>query len=144
MKTLFALAILAASLAFGLNLGVSRAETLGLTASTAVHVSELVTFVAPQCCPATIVGACKLKILDGDDLPVSGVAATIAWSGGRTGSGTGTTDANGRVDILFNDRGKCKAPYVDYVCTIQNLSKAGYTYDSGANVDNSDGDDCRF
>lgn len=143
MKSLFALAFLAASLAFGLNLGVSRAETFGLTTSTALHVEELVALVVPEG-SNKIVGACKLKILDGDGLPVSGVTATIAWSGGRSGTGTGTTDANGRVDILFSDRKRCKAPYVDYVCTIQNLSKAGYTYDSGANVVNSDGDDCRF
>lgn len=143
MKTVFALAIAAASLALGVNHGISRAETSGLTASTAVHVEELVALVVPEG-SNKIVGACKIKVVDGDGLPVAGVAATIAWSGARTGTGVGSTDANGRVDILFSDRGRCKAPYVDYTCTIQSLSKPGYSYDAGANLVSSDGDDCRF
>jgi hypothetical protein len=69
-------------------------------------------------------------VADADGLPLSGVQVDGGWSNGANGTGSCSTDAGGSCSI---SKPSLKNNLVSVDFTVNNLTFAGYTYDTGAN-----------
>lgn len=67
---------------------------------------------------------------DSDGLPLAGVQVDGNWSNGANGAGSCTTDGSGQCTVVKQSL-KNNVASVNF--TVNNLTLAGYTYDSGAN-----------
>jgi len=65
---------------------------------------------------------------------LEGVTVNITWSGCVSGTDSGTTNASGQV--VFTS--PVNASGGTFTCTVTNLAKSGYPYQSGANHETSD------
>jgi PKD repeat protein len=65
---------------------------------------------------------------------LAGVTVDITWSGAAPGSDSDVTDENGQVTFT-SDRNKSGGTFT---CTVTNLAKDGYPYQSGDNHETSD------
>ena len=72
----------------------------------------------------------RVTITDVNGVPVSGVTITGAWSGGATGTATGTTDASGVA--LIKSKALRKSGTVTF--TVSGASKTSFVYDASKNV----------
>jgi len=79
----------------------------------------------------------KVTIVDSGDNPVEGATASGTWSGATTDVDSGVTDANGQVS-LESDKVKNPTSGTIFTFTVDDVIKAGWTYDSGANSETSD------
>ena len=82
-------------------------------------------------------GIATVTIVDASDVTVSGVTVYGYWSGATSDTDSGTTDASGQVS-LNSDKLKNPAPGTTFTFTVDDVVKAGWTYDPSANVENSD------
>jgi hypothetical protein len=78
-----------------------------------------------------------VTIVDAADAPVGSATVEGHWSDATTDSDSGTTDAGGQVS-LNSDKVKNADPGTTFTFTVDNVVKAGWTYDSDANVETSD------
>jgi subtilisin family serine protease len=76
-----------------------------------------------------------VTILDTTGNPVDGTTVYGTWSGGYSGSTSGTTAADGTVRF---ESGKVRQANVTFTFTVDNVEKTGYTYDATLNVETSD------
>lgn len=75
-----------------------------------------------------------ITIVNSGGLPVSGVSVSGRWSGLANGTTSGTTDASGNVTLTA----KASKRSGSFTITVTGVSKSGYTYDAGANVETTD------
>ncbi len=68
--------------------------------------------------------------------PVSGATVSATWSGLMNANVQGQTNGSGQV--TFNSV-SLRRPTGDFILTVNNVSLAGWLYDSGRNVESSDG-----
>ena len=78
-----------------------------------------------------------VTIVDSSGAAVFEVAVSGHWSDATSDTDAGTTDASGQVS-LNSDKLKNPAPGTTFTFTVDNVEKAGWTYDSSANVETSD------
>ena len=77
-----------------------------------------------------------VTIVDAEGTPVSGATVYGTWSGATSDTDSGVTDSNGQVTINSN---KLRNPSkIIFTFTVDDVVKAGWTYDSSANVETSD------
>ncbi|MHC4693152.1 MAG: S8 family serine peptidase, partial [Planctomycetota bacterium] len=74
-------------------------------------------------------------VVDAGGVPVEGATVSGHWSGLTSDSDSGITLADGTVSLSSN---KLKNPSGTFTFTVDNITKSGWTYDSGANVETSD------
>ncbi len=77
-----------------------------------------------------------VTIHNGNEQPVQGATVSVAWSGGASGTASGTTDANGRCTFISGNISKTSP---NATLTISNVTHATLTYSAAANHD-PDGD----
>jgi parallel beta-helix repeat protein len=75
-----------------------------------------------------------ITVHDQDCQPLAGVTVDITWSGAAPGSDSDVTDEYGQVTFTS---GRNKAGGT-YTCCVDNLTKEGYPYNSGANHETCD------
>ena len=73
--------------------------------------------------------AATITVHDQDCQPLVGVTVDITWSGAAPGSNSGVTNDSGQVTFTS---GRNKAGGT-FTCCVDNLTRAGYLYNSGAN-----------
>jgi len=78
-----------------------------------------------------------VTIVDASDALVSGATVYGYWSDATTDTDSGTTDASGQVS-LDSDKLRNPAPGTTFTFTVDNVVKAGWTYNPSANVETSD------
>jgi PKD repeat protein len=78
--------------------------------------------------------AATVTVHDQDCQPLAGVTVDITWTGAAPGTNSGVTNESGQVTFTS---GRNKAGGT-YTCCVDNLTKAGYPYDSGANHETCD------
>ena len=78
-----------------------------------------------------------VTIVDGGGTAVSGVGVFGHWSGASSDSDTGLTDGAGRVTLQSNNV-KRALHGTTFTFTIDSVSLAGWSYDSGSNLETSD------
>ena len=76
-----------------------------------------------------------VTIVDASDSPVEGAAVSGQWSGATSDSDLGVTDASGQVSLKSDS---VKNPSgTTFTFTVDDVAKAGWDYDSEANVETS-------
>jgi hypothetical protein len=90
-------------------------------------------------------GRAQITVVDGNAVPVPGVAVSGFWSGLTSAFVGGDTDANGI--ITFESAQVAKNNSGDFAFTVTDLVASGFTYDDAANIETSDcitsgGGDC--
>ncbi len=78
-----------------------------------------------------------VTIVDASGTAVAGAAVGGHWSGATTDTDSGITDATGRV-LLSSDEVKNALSGTTFTFTVDNVTLAGWTYNSSANVETSD------
>ena len=78
-----------------------------------------------------------VTIVDASDALVSGATVYGHWSEATNDTDSGMTDASGEVS-LNSDKLKNPAPGTTFTFTVDDVVKAGWTYDPSANVETSD------
>jgi len=78
-----------------------------------------------------------VTVFDSDGNPVEGATVSGHWSGATTDIDSGITDASGQVS-LESDKVKNPSSETIFAFTVDDVAKAGWTYDSPANVETSD------
>ncbi len=78
-----------------------------------------------------------VTIVDATTKPVGGATVSGHWSGATTDTDSGITDINGQVS-LKSDKVRNPASGTTFTFTVDDVAKAGWTYDSTANVETSD------
>lgn len=73
-----------------------------------------------------------MTIRDANNNPVSGASVRLAWSGGASGSKTGTTNTAGQVTITTSKLKYTTVTSIDLAIT--SMTKTGYTYQPSLNV----------
>jgi len=86
----------------------------------------------------------SITVVDENGSPVSGATVDAAWSGTTNSSESATTNGSG-VASFTSSKVKNASSYC-WTLTVTNVTISGGSYDSGANVENSDnaGNACRF
>ena len=80
-------------------------------------------------------GRATVTILDQNFSPAANATVAGIFTGPNSSTKSGTTDANGVAVILSN---KKKNPVGSWCFQVTNVTKSGYTYDPGQNVETSD------
>lgn len=80
-------------------------------------------------------GVATVTIVDAYGYPVSGVSVSGRWSGLTSDSDSGSTNVDGRVSLSSNT---LKNPSGTYIFTVDTVSKTGWNYDPGSNVETQD------
>ena len=70
-------------------------------------------------------------------IPVEGATVSGHWSGATSDSDSGVTDVSGQVSLV-SDKVKNPPDVTTFTFTVDNVIKAGWTYDSNVNVETSD------
>jgi hypothetical protein len=78
--------------------------------------------------------AATITVHNQDCLPLVGVTVDIIWTGAAPGSDSGVTNDSGQVTVTS---GRNKAGGT-YTCCVDNLTKAGYPYESANNHETCD------
>lgn len=78
-----------------------------------------------------------VTIIDADGVPVEGATVSGHWSGATSDSDSEITGAGGKVS-LKSDRVKDPPSGTTFTFTVDDVSKEGWTYDPGTNVETSD------
>ena len=78
-----------------------------------------------------------VTLADAFENPVSEATVSGHWSGATSDTDSGTTNASGKVS-LNSDKVRNPASGTTFTFTVDNVVKAGWTYDPGANVEDSD------
>jgi hypothetical protein len=78
--------------------------------------------------------AATITVHDQACAPLVGVTVNITWSGAATGTASGVTNDSGQVTFTS---GRNKAGGT-FTCTVNNLTKSGYPYQSADNHETSD------
>jgi hypothetical protein len=78
-----------------------------------------------------------VTIVDTYGMPVSGATVSGHWSGATSDADSGVTDSSGKV-TLKSDRLRDPASGATFTFTVDNVVKAGWSYNPGANVETSD------
>ena len=78
-----------------------------------------------------------VTIVDSGDNPVEGATVSGHWSGATSDSDSGVTDVDGKVS-LQSDKVKNPISGTTFTFTVDDVTKDGWTYDSGANSKTSD------
>jgi hypothetical protein len=74
-----------------------------------------------------------VTIFDASDNPVDGATVSGTWSGATTDTDSGVTDASGQVS-LESDKVKNPPSGTTFTFTVNDVTKEGWTYDSGNSV----------
>jgi len=118
------------------NRGGTDMDTVSITVvqnpANVLHVSNIA--LTKTTAPSGTSPRATITIVDVDGQIVSGVTVTAAWSGLATGSVSATTDASGSV--VFTARASKKKG--SFTITVSGVSKSGYSYNQGANVETSE------
>jgi hypothetical protein len=67
-----------------------------------------------------------IKVFDANNVAISGVSVTGAWSGAKTGAATCTTAVSGTCNVVASNMSKGAVTF-----TTTNLVKTGYVYNGG-------------
>lgn len=120
---------LSASNSCGSN-SLTKTNYITVTAAqqNALHVAEMA--VTREVSGGKFRGKALIKVVNESGVAISGVTVKGKWSGAATGSATFTTGSNGWGQTVTK-WAKTSSPYTFCVTS---LAKAGYTYDSAANV----------
>jgi len=78
-------------------------------------------------------GVATVEVVDGSGQPIAGATVWGHWSGATSDADSGTTDASGMV-VLYSDEVKNSASGTTFTFTIDDVSKAGWTYDPSNSV----------
>jgi hypothetical protein len=84
--------------------------------------------------PPNYKAGATITIHDQGCAPLAGVTVDIEWSGAAPGTDSDVTDEYGQVTFTS---GRNKAGGT-FICTVTNLTKTGYPYQSGDNHEDSD------
>ena len=79
------------------------------------------------------VGVVSVESVGG--MPVAGATVSATWSGLVNANVSGTTNASGQVTFTS---ASLRNPSGDFILTVNNVTLANWTYDSGQNVETSD------
>jgi hypothetical protein len=79
----------------------------------------------------------KVTIVDESGTPVESATVSGQWSGVTKDKDSGVTNTNGEVS-LKSDKARNPAGGATFTFTVGDVAKAGWTYDSNANVETSD------
>jgi hypothetical protein len=105
----------------------------GVTPPTGeMHVDSIVLSVKQKGPKADAVA--KVTILDENNNPVEGAEVTGTFTGDASGSGSGTTGADGEATIKLNVQGTVTT----FTFCVDNVTLSGYTYVPGDNVETCD------
>jgi fibronectin type 3 domain-containing protein len=100
---------------------------------TAMHVADIA--MSTKVAGKNVNGIATVTVVDAGGVPVEGATVSGHWSGLTSDSDSGITLADGTVSLSSN---KLKNPSGTFTFTVDNITKAGWTYDSAANVETSD------
>jgi serine protease len=81
-------------------------------------------------------GLATVTIVDSGNAGVSGASVSGHWSGATSDSDTGLTDSTGRV-TLRSDNVKRASQSTTFTFTVDNVSLAGWSYDTGSDLETS-------
>jgi len=109
-------------------------ETLEAS-SLFMHVSDI--DMSLKVAGLNVTASATVTILDASDAPVSGATVSGTWSGATKDLDSGVTDIDGKVK-LNSDTLKRPSDNTVFTFTVDNVVKAEWTYDDGANVEYSD------
>jgi PKD repeat protein len=84
--------------------------------------------------PPNYKAGATITVHDQDCTALAGVTVEIEWSGAANGTDSDVTDEYGQVTFT-SDRNKSGGTFI---CTVTNLTKTGYPYQSGDNHEDSD------
>jgi hypothetical protein len=101
--------------------------------ATALHVADIA--MSTRARGPNVNAIATVTVVDAGGVPVEGATVSGHWSGLTSDSDSGITVADGTVSLSSN---KLKNPSGTFTFTVDNITKAGWTYDSAANVETSD------
>jgi hypothetical protein len=101
--------------------------------SNDLHVADIA--MSTKVAGKNVNGIATVTVVDAGGVPVEGATVSGHWSGLTSDSDSGITVADGTVSLSSN---KLKNPNGTFTFTVDNITKAGWTYDSAANVETSD------
>jgi hypothetical protein len=100
---------------------------------TAMHVADIA--MSTKVAGKNVNGIATVTVVDAGGAPVEGATVFGHWSGLTSDSDSGGTVADGTVSLSSD---KLKNPSGTFTFTVDNITKAGWTYDFAANVETSD------
>jgi endoglucanase len=101
--------------------------------STVMHVAGIV--MSTRTRGKNVNAIATVTVVDADGIPVEGATVSGHWSGLTSDSDSGITVSDGTVSL---DSDKVRNANGTFTFTVDNITKAGWTYDFGANVETSD------
>ncbi|NUM47534.1 MAG: Ig-like domain-containing protein, partial [Anaerolineales bacterium] len=101
--------------------------------STQMHVSDIAMSVGTTGSNRNF-GQAVVTIVDPNNVPVSGATVFGTFSGDSSGAVSGVTNANGQVTLTS----PVKKNGVNWTFCVTNVTKSGWTYNAGANVETCD------
>jgi len=99
----------------------------------AMHVADIA--MSTKVAGKNVNGVATVTVVDAGGAPVEGATVFGHWSGLTSDSDSGITVADGTVSLSSD---KLKNPSGTFTFTVDNITKAGWTYDFAANVETSD------
>ena len=79
-------------------------------------------------------GIATIFVADVNGVAVANASVTIAWSGGSNITASGTTGANGKIDLFSQKVGGSST----FTATVTSISHGTMQYNSALNVETSD------
>ncbi len=117
------------------NWGAAGSITLNITEApvNTMHVADIVMSKTTQKVKGKYYtyATAVVSIVDVSGVPVQGATVSGNWSGSISGTGTGITDASGKVSLKS---GSVKTTAGTFTFTVSGVTKNGWTYDPGANI----------
>jgi hypothetical protein len=120
------------------DVSVTNSATSDLVVSSATNAMHIVSIdMSLKTAGPNINAIALVTIVDAAGAPVEGATVEGHWSGATSDTDSGVTAASGEVS-LDSDKLKSPPPETVFTFTVDDVSLAGWTYDSGANVETSD------
>ncbi len=109
--------------------------TTGVSTPQTMHVADIDMSLKKK--GARVNAIATVTIVDDSGTPVSGATVYCFWSGATSDNNSGVTDSNGQVTFK-SDTLKNPPSGTTFIVTVDNVVKAGWTYNPSANVETSD------
>lgn len=113
------------------NWGLFNSTVLSVTSKLKMHVESIVMSIESEGNSGRKRADATVTILDENGKPVQGATVTAHWSGGDTGTVSGSTNSQGKVTLY--SAWKRVGSGVRFTITIDNVQQSSYTYAPASN-----------
>jgi len=120
--------------------GKTGSASIGITVGTLItnnmHISDI--DMSLKTAGKNVNAIATVTIFNASDNPVEGTIVSSSWSDATSDSDSGVTDVDGKVSLQSDKVKNPKSGITTFTFTVDNVEKAGWTYDLSVNVETSD------